>query len=162
MDARKRGVIPAKRTPRPAEGRLWRGASEASVACAKRFYSLAPQKICPTYGPHQKKKYVPFPKVAQLRYTKKKICPFSKCCSIEVQQKKNMSLFQMLLNWGTTKKKYVPHIDQIKKEKCPLSKCCSIEVQQKKIMSLVQILLNWVKTKKKYVPRHCCSFGDFF
>ena len=73
-----------------------------------------------------KKKYVPFPNVAKLKYNKKKICPFCKCCSIEVQQKK----------------KYVPHIDQIKKEKCPLSKCCSIEVQQKKIMSLVQILLN--------------------
>ena len=48
-------LFPAKRTPRPAAGRPWRGASVASGACAKRFYNFAAFFDFTQYRPHQKK-----------------------------------------------------------------------------------------------------------
>ena len=70
-------------------------------------------------------------------HIKKKICPFSKCCSIEVQQEKNMS--HILTK---SKKKNVPcqNVAQLrynKKKLCPLSKYCLIELKQRKNMSHV-------------------------
>ena len=50
----KKLFIPAKRTPRPAEGRLWRGASVASGACAKRFYKKSSYFDFTQHRPQQK------------------------------------------------------------------------------------------------------------
>ena len=111
---------------RPAVARSER--SERSVREA--LLRLAPQKICPTYGPHQKK---------------------------------NMSLFQMLLNWGTTKKNISHILTKSKKKNVPCQNVAQLRYN-KKNMSLVQILLNWVKTKKNMsnvIVAHLVTFSNF-
>ena len=141
-------IFPAKRTPQPAEGWPWRGASEASGACAKRFYSFSCKKKVP-YMDQNEKKIFPFLNLTHSsckRSTmKRKICPFSKIlpiwsrlkkkdffCSIRhslgVKWKKNIfPISKMSLTRGTMKKKY-----------SPWSICHPLEVKWKKNIPLDQ------------------------
>ena len=95
--------IPAKRTPRPAEGRPWRGASEASGACAKRFYSFSCKKKVP-YMDQNEKKIFPFLNLTltfNKRSTmKKKYAPWSICHPLGIKWKKNIPLNQYVNHKG--------------------------------------------------------------
>ena len=87
-------LIPAKRTPRPAEGRPWRGASVASGACAKRFYKKSSYFDFTKYRPKQKKKNL---------YPSKKRPPLHNQQQWRVK-KKFLTLLQMVLDY--IKKKF--------------------------------------------------------